>query len=940
MDAGSDLEQPASADAGPGNLPVQLTRFIGRAADLAAVRSLVRGARLVTLTGSAGCGKTRLGLQAADGLAGAHADGAWLVELAGLGDPAQIAGSIAAALPVHRQGSFAEPAALAAAIGARDLIIVLDNCEHLIRGCAEVTERLLRGCPQIVILATSREPLGVPGEVTWRVPSLSFPPAGAAALTTGPADLADFEAVQLFVDRAGHARPGFELTGQNAAAVAEICARLDGIPLAIELAAAQLRVLPAAQIAYGLLDRLGLLAGGARTALPRQQTLEASIRWSYDLLAEPERQVLQCLSVCVGGFTLKAAEAIAADGTAEADRILDLVSQLADKSLILAGGEGSDGRFRMLESIRDYAARRLTESGATVRARQRHLDFFVDYARRRPGERDGHYRERLRSDYANLRQALEWAAERNDPRLLELATALVAYWSVSARLAEGRQWLQTAIARVTTGDAALRARALGGLAQVAGLAFDFPTAAAAGAESLAMLRELDDKPGMVLALTSLGFIAAPLAVPDSGRTYLAEAAALAGELGDDAAQAYALALIGRSAINHPDDRPAARDAARRGIELARRCGDVRAEGTAVCELGVLASLDGNPGEALPYLAEALPLLRTAGDAFFRSLCLVCTVHCLGLLGDAGRANTACAELDAITAELGTAALYYVHWARGWAAFCRGDWTEAIRAYRVELSYPGPVGLGGLPASVLAWSELYAGQSDQARQRMDDFLATHDPAKTCPALPLAIRALVARADGDSHLADEFAHRALLASPGDPFGQLAIWICLVATAVISGDLGHYELATRLASAVASFARAIGMVPLPAAADVLARLRRQCREALGDASFRRAETEGAGMSLSDAAAYASRGRGARRRPADGWDSLTPTELRVAAAVTEGLSNPQIAARMLITRRTVTTHLTSIYRKISVSTRAELAATFVHHQRKAEGSGTRGTD
>src|SRR5580693_2426254 len=169
MDAGSDLEQPASADAGPGNLPVQLTRFIGRAADLAAVRSLVRGARLVTLTGSAGCGKTRLGLQAADGLAGAHADGAWLVELAGLSDPAQIAGSIAAALPVHRQGSFAEPAALAAAIGARDLIIVLDNCEHLIRGCAEVTERLLRGCPQIVILATSREPLGVPGEVTWRV---------------------------------------------------------------------------------------------------------------------------------------------------------------------------------------------------------------------------------------------------------------------------------------------------------------------------------------------------------------------------------------------------------------------------------------------------------------------------------------------------------------------------------------------------------------------------------------------------------------------------------------------------------------------------------------------------------------------------------------------------------------------------------------------------
>ena len=569
MDAGRDLESPAAVSAGPGNLPVQLTRFIGRAAELAEVGALARRARLVTLTGSAGCGKTRLGLQAAGALAGDHPDGVWLVELAALSDPAQVAESIAAALPMHRQGSFAQPAVLAAAIGARDLIILLDNCEHLIRGCAEVTERLLRSCPQVTILATSREPLGVPGEVIWRVPSLSFPPAGAAL---GPADLAAFEAVQLFVDRAGHVRPGFELTSQNAAAVADICARLDGIPLAIELAAAQLRVLPAMRIADALHDPLGRLAGGARTALPRQQTLEASIRWSYDLLDEPERKLLQVLSVCAGGFSLEAAEAIgAADPSdagagagadANAGQILDLVVRLADKSLILAGGEGSDGRFLMLESIRDYAAQRLAESGAAGRVRQRHFDFFISYARRRPDEQDGRYRERLRADYANLRQALEWAAERHDPRLLELATALVTYWSVSPRLAEARQWLETAIGGAVTDDPALRARALGGLAQVAGLAFDFPTAAAAGAESLAMLRAIDDKPGIVLALTSLGFIATPLAEPDSGRAHLMEAAALARDLGDDAAQAYALVLIGRSAINYPGDRPAGRRCAR------------------------------------------------------------------------------------------------------------------------------------------------------------------------------------------------------------------------------------------------------------------------------------------------------------------------------------------------------------------------------------------
>jgi predicted ATPase/DNA-binding CsgD family transcriptional regulator len=931
MNAGRDLESAAAVSPALGNLPVQLTSFIGREAELTEICALARGARLVTLTGSAGCGKTRLGLQAAAGLAGDHPGGAWLVELAALSDQTLVAETIAAALPMHRQGSFAEPAALATAIGATDLVILLDNCEHLIRGCAEVAERLLRSCPQVIILATSREPLGVPGEVIWRVPSLSFPPAGAAPV---PAQLAAFEAVQLFVDRAGHARPGFVLTSQNAAAVAEICARLDGIPLAIELAAAQLRVLPAARIAASLRDRLGLLAGGARTALPRQQTLEASIRWSYDLLNEAEQELLQRLSVCAGGFLLEAAEAIGA-ADCDAGQILDVVLRLADKSVILAGGEGNDGRFQMLESIRDYAARRLAESGAAGRARQQHFDFFLGYARRRPDERDGPYRERLRAEYANLRQALEWAARRNDPRLLELATALVTYWSVSPRLAEGRQWLQTAITSAATDDTALQARALGGLAQVAGLAFDFPTAAAAGAESLAMLRELDDKPGIVIALTSLGFIATPLAEPDSGRAYLMEAAALAGELGDDAAQAYALALIGRSGINYPGDRPHAREAARRGIELARQCGDARAEATGMCELGVLAALDCDPEEAMPLLADALPLLRAGDDAFFRSLCLVCMVHCLSLLGDTGGADAACAELDAITVELGAAALYYVHWARGWAAFCRGDWAEAIRAYTAELTYPGPGRLRGLPAAMLAWSELCSGQADQARRRMDDYLADHDPARISPALPLAVRALSARADGDSELAGELAHQAMLAAPDDPFGQLALWICLAVTAASCADHSRHELAARLAGAVAGFAASIGMVVPPAAAELLASVRVQCQKALGESPCSRAESEGAGLSLAEAAAYASRGRGERRRPASGWGSLTPTELRVAAGVTEGLSNPQIAARMFITRRTVTTHLTSIYRKTGVSGRAEMAAAMIRHQGESEGIG-----
>jgi len=521
-------------------------------------------------------------------------------------------------------------------------------------------------------------------------------------------------------------------------------------------------------------------------------------------------------------------------------------------------------------------------------------------------------------------------------RLLELATSLVAYWSISTRLAEARQWMQTAIDAAKTAGQAPRARALGGLAQIAGLAFDFPTAAEAGAQSLAMLRELGDKPGIVQALTSLGFIAAPLAQPDSGRGYLTEAAALADELGDDAAQAYALALIGRAAINRPADRPPARAAVHRAVELARRCGDVRTEGTALGVLGVLAALDGNPADSMPYLEEALPLLRAGGDAFFRSLCLVVMVHCLGILGDADGADAACAELDAISAELGAASLYFVHWARGWAAFCRGEWDDAIRAYRAELSYPGPVGLGGLPAATLGWSHLQAGQADQARRVLDEFLAANDPARTCPALPRAVRALVARADGDPGLADDLAHQALRASADDPFGQLTIWTCLTVVAVIGTDAGSHLLAAHLAGAAGKLARDIGMASLPAYAGLLDHVRATCQEAMGQDDYSRAEADGEGAELADAIGYAGRGRGARRRSSRGWDSLTPTELRVAAAVADGLSNPQIADRMFISRRTVTTHLSSIFRKLSISSRAELAAAGVRHEKQDPADAT----
>ena len=901
------------------NLPVEPTSFVPRDAELAELTALIAEARLVTLTGSGGCGKTRLALHAAAQRAGAHADGVWLVELASLRDPAQVAASIADVLQVRQRGPDSGPAELAAAIGPRELLLVLDNCEHLIRSCAEVANGLLRACPQLRILATSREPLGVPGEVTWRVPSLRFP-AGQVP----PGDLDRFEAVRLFAERARLARPRFALTGDNAAAVTEICARLDGIPLAIELAAARAGVFSAAQIAAGLQDRFRLLTGGARTAVPRQQTLAASVGWSYDLLAEPERAVLRQLSVFSGGFTLDAAGAVAA-GAGQPEEVLPLVSQLADKSLIVGAEDGTGDRFRMLETIRDYAAARLLEADDAAGAQARHFGFFSQAVDRRAGEDEDSYCGRLRADYDNIRVALGWASRQDDPELLlGLVTRLVVFWSASTHLAEAVQWLRAATERGRDADPGLRARALGALTQIAGLARDMPAAFAAGTEGLAVLRQLGDKEGIVMTLTSLGFSTED----GTGRPYLDEAVALAEEIGDQRTLAYALAVRGRFANTFPADRPAGREALRRSIAVARQCGARHVEGIALGNLGVLSALDGYPRDAIPLLTEALPLLREAGDVYFLSLTLIGLVQSLSLAGDYDAAIAPCRELDSITGQLGAAQLYFAPCARGFAAYARGDWPEAIRSFREQLTFSSPVSMSGMWVGHVARAEFLAGQAETARRRLDEFIASTDQARISLALPWAVRAVIARASGERELAAELAAQAVAASPTDPFGRSTVLECLAVMAAVQADDGQHELAVRLAAAVAAFADSAGVRQPPSVRELTDPVLRACQEALGPDRFRSAWSQGLDMTLMEAVGYVTRGRGRRSRPPLGWQSLTPTELTVTAAVAEGLTNPQIAARMFISRRTVTTHLTSIFRKLGISARAELAALAVRHE------------
>jgi predicted ATPase/DNA-binding XRE family transcriptional regulator len=378
--------EPADATVRRHNLPVQLSTFVGREQELGEVQALVRRHRLATLTGAGGCGKTRLALRAAADLfdADAFADGAWLVDLAPIADSALIARAALTALGAREVPGHAALDTLVDFLHARTTLLVLDNCEHLVVACAGLADALLRACPGLRVLATSREPLGVPGEAVWRVPSLGVPPPGAA-----DADVGRSEAVRLFTERARLVQPGYAVTAANAAAVAQLCRRLDGIPLALELAAARAGSLTVEQIAARLDDRFRLLTGGARTALRRQQTLRATVDWSYDLLAADERALLRRLSVFAGGWTLEAAEAVGA-GLPDA---LGLMLRLVDKSLVVmdvdedpaptppANG-GAGPRYRLLETIRQYAQEKLLEADEAHAARDRHRDYFLTWAER------------------------------------------------------------------------------------------------------------------------------------------------------------------------------------------------------------------------------------------------------------------------------------------------------------------------------------------------------------------------------------------------------------------------------------------------------------------------------------------------------------------------------------------------------------------------------
>jgi predicted ATPase/DNA-binding CsgD family transcriptional regulator len=594
------------------NLPSQVSSFIGRDGELAEVRALVGGSRLVTLTGAGGAGKTRLGLQVAAGLADGAGDGVWFADLAPLGDPDLVAVTVADVLDVRQEPGRPALGTLVEAAGGRSLLVVLDNCEHLIGACAKLADALLRGCPNLALLATSREPLGIDGERVYRVPSMGVPANGDDLGT-----IRSSEAVRLLADRA--AAQGVPLAWDEPAAevAGRICRRLDGIPLAIELAAARLRVMPAAELDARLDEQFALLTGGSRAALPRQQTLRAMVDWSWELLNGPERAVLARLSVFAGGFDLTAAEAVAADQQVPPGEVLGHFGALVDKSLVQFGDTGAGpGRYRLLETVRQYAAGQLDGLGpAAGAARAAHCDYYRALAEAAApqlmGPDQAQWLDRLDAELGNLRAAIAFSLTQPDPAPgLRLATCLRVYWKVRGHAAEGadvlRAFLDVPAAKEAT---LLRARALAAAAHLLDQAGGYAIAEDYCQEALAVAGGDDYLVADLLHVQA--WLLLRQGQPDAALPLIESALGLA-RLGEPHLTARLLAARSYAMYVARDHAGAARDAAE-SLRLSRQAGDRLQAGQMLANLGTYELSAGDLDAARSHLAESLDIARALND---------------------------------------------------------------------------------------------------------------------------------------------------------------------------------------------------------------------------------------------------------------------------------------------------------------------------------------
>ena len=663
------------------NLPVQLTSFVGREQEVADLQNLLTTeARLLTLMGPGGSGKTRLALAVSSGLAGRFEDGVWWVELVPISDPVLVAQAVAQALMIGEEPGRSMTETLQRALAPTELLLVLDNCEHLITSCARLANVVLNVCPGVRILATSREALAVEGEMGWPVQPLSAPESG----NLGAAELEHYESVRLFVERAGFRKPDFVLDDRNAPAVAEICGRLEGIPLAIELAAARIGTLAPAQISSRLERSLKLLTNADRRAPERQRTLRAALDWSYELLEADERELFGRLSVFAGGFTLEAAEAVGAGGQTEVVEILDILTRLVDKSLVLVVERSGEARYRLLEPVSQYAREKLWESGEESQARMRHAEYYLALAKEAEpelsGDRQGEWLERLEAEHDNFRAALGFSLEGGDAGLgLRLAGVLGGFWYKRGYLREGRWWLEREISTGGTSSAMERATALDQAGWMALYQGDLDPSVELLRESLRLFKELEDEPGIAASLAKLGHAV----LHQDDRDYLAalcrEAEALRATFTDRPAIGELLVFLGMVALYEGNVERAV-TLLEESLDLFRELGNVPRAGDGPegeKEIKLSTAIELVAGQAQEYLwlsaleagdldgatslvEEELRVLRDLGNKPKISYCLLGLAAIAALRGRPDRAARLWVAAEALREEIGLALVLWDH----------------------------------------------------------------------------------------------------------------------------------------------------------------------------------------------------------------------------------------------------------------------------------------
>ncbi|HKP52802.1 MAG TPA: tetratricopeptide repeat protein [Chloroflexia bacterium] len=875
------------------NLPSQQTSFIGRERDIADISRSLQAAPLLTLTGAGGSGKTRLSIEVASRSLDDYPDGVWFVELDAITDPALVAPIVASTMGLREETGRSIIATLEEALGNRKVLLILDNCEHLVRACASLAGTLLRSCPGLHVLATSRHVLNIVGEIIWRVPSLSFPdPHHLQPLD----DLGRYEAIQLFIERARLKQPAFDLAPDNAHSVAQLCYEMDGLPLALELAAARVDTMPVQEIAARLDERFRLLVGDNRTIPNRQQTLQAAIDWSYDLLSEIERQLLRSVSVFAGSFSLDAVEGICIDGAAY--EAMDLLPELVDRSLVLVEGRTGETRFRLLDTIRQYALRKLradTEEGAVLRTR--HLLWYTLLGEKAQphlqGPEQAAWLESLQVEYDNIRAALEWGlnAEGDLENVSRLAVALGWFWYVRGYATEGRRWLEVAIKSGTLPPdlLALALYRAGLLARSQG---DYGQATSLFTRCLEIFRATGDQKYISATLLSMGVVATNMGDYEQATILLKESLALKQEIGDRSGGAIALNNLANIATDQGD------------FVQARR-----------------------------YFEECVAIQGEEGNRFMLAVSLNNLGNIARCLGEYDKARELVNESLSIKRELGdkieTASslhkLAEIEW-------CERNYEEARRLCKEGLATLQDTGDKEATALILnTLGEIARCQGDyaEARAHYEEALAT---AKERWVINDALCNLgrAAAQEGDYIQAEATLKKCL-----DAYlrvgAKKGIAECLAAAGKMGAAQGFLELAARLFGTADALLTATGYHMHPDDEKALKQSHIAVRSRIGKAAWVAVRDEGRSMSLDvavasaielmemtlQAIAEATSKKTAPRSPKYPND-LTQREVEVLRLVAEGLTDAGIAERLSLSSHTIHAHLRSIYAKLGVTTRS----------------------